>query len=74
MRIRKADYARGRLQLTGAAMLAMMCCIVTACSDDGVGVEDVATSTTEPVPTQQATSARLAAARRGRLFTISSPS
>lgn len=56
MRIRQADYARGKLQLTGAAMLAMMCCIVTACSDDGVGVEDVATSTTESVSTQQATS------------------
>ena len=55
MRRREADYARGRLQLTGAAMLAMMCCIVTACSDDGVGVEDVATSTTESVSTQQAT-------------------
>ncbi len=56
MRMRKADDARGRLQLTGAAMLAMMCCIVTACSDDGVVVEDVATSTTESVSTQLATS------------------
>ena len=56
MRIREADYARGKLRLTGAAMLAMMCCIVTACSDDGVVVEDVATSTTEPVSTQLATS------------------
>ena len=68
MRMREADDARGKLWLTGAAMLAMMYCIVTACSDDGVGVEDVATSTTESVSTQQATSPAVVSpvARNGR--------